>query len=212
MSDMNNTHVTHCQAGKICLNAHPSVSYGRARRRYKAVATAKTERNAKLFIAILAPEGLLEEAEDSLTPTLGPLDRKSRAFPFSFTDYYRAEMGSNLYRRFVAVEDLIAQDVLVEIKRRTNRIERERFGLSGEKILRRRVNLDPGYVTPAKIVLASTKDYAHRIYLGQGIFGDLQLKYEQGAYQPLPWTYPDYRTHEALTFFAELRRLLLQEK
>jgi hypothetical protein len=175
------------------------------------VAKGKTQRNAKLFIAILAPESLLEEAENSLSTTLGPLDRKSRVFPFSFTDYYQAEMGSELFRRFVAIEDLIAQDVLMEIKHRTNRIERHRFGISGEKILRRRVNLDPGYVTLAKVVLASTKDYAHRIYLGQGIFGDLQLKYEQGAYQPLPWTYPDYRTQEALTFFAELRRLFLQK-
>lgn len=168
-----------------------------------------TGRNAKLFIAILAPKSLLEEVEKFLSATMGPLDLKSGVFPFRFTDYYQEEMGSDLYRRFVAIENLIPQDALAEIKHRTNEIERNQFGLSGEMISRRRVNLDPGYLTPAKIVLASTKDYAHRIYLGQGIFGDLQLKYEQGAYQPLPWTFPDYRVQESLTFFAELRRLYL---
>ncbi|MFQ5961535.1 MAG: DUF4416 family protein [Candidatus Methylomirabilales bacterium] len=175
------------------------------------MAKTKTGRNAKLFIAILAPKSLLEEAENFLSTTMGPLDLKSRVFPFGFTDYYQEEMGSDLYRRFVAIENLIPQDALAEIKHRTNEIERNQFGLSSEKISRRRVNLDPGYLTPAKIVLASTKDYAHKIYLGQGIFGDLQLKYEQGAYQPLPWTYPDYRMQESLTFFAELRRLYLRK-
>jgi len=166
-------------------------------------------RNAKLFFAILAPEGLLAAVESSLSAAFGPLDLKSGVFPFSFTEYYEAEMGSGLYRRFVAAEALIAQNILPEIKHRTNQIEGQ-FSLAGERTLRRRVNLDPGYLTPAKIVLASTKDYAHRIYLDQGVFGDLHLKYEQGVYQPLPWTYPDYRTPEALTFFAELRRLYLR--
>ncbi len=175
------------------------------------MAKTKTGRTAKLFIGILAPKGLLEEAEKFLSAFMGPFDLKSRVFPFCFTDYYQEEMGSDLYRRFVGIENLIPQDALTEIKHRTNEIERNQFALSGEKISRRRVNLDPGYLTPAKIVLASTKDYAHRIYLGQGIFGDLQLKYEQGAYQPLPWTFPDYRMQESLTFFVELRRLYLQK-
>ncbi len=174
------------------------------------MAKAQTARSGKFFIAILAPEHLLGEAESALQGAFGPLDLRSRTFPFDFTDYYMAEMGSDLYRRFVAMQHPISQDTLQDIKHRTNSIERD-FSLSGEKFAGRRVNLDPGYLTPAKIVLASTKDYAHRIYLGHGIFADLQLKYEQGAYQPLPWTYPDYRTEEALTFFAELRRLFLQQ-
>lgn len=169
----------------------------------------QTARTATLFIAILAPERLLEEVEDSLHGAFGSLGLRSRTFPFNFTDYYEAEMGSHLSRRFVAIQNPIPQDELRDIKHRTNGIERQ-FSLSGDKIPRRRVNLDPGYLTRAKIVVASTKDYAHRIYLGDGIFGDLQLKYEQGAYQPLPWTYPDYRTPEALAFFAELRRLTLK--
>lgn len=174
------------------------------------MAEPKTPRKGKFFIAILAPEHLLTEVEDSLLEAFGPLDLRSRTFPFSFTDYYLAEMGPHLYRRFVAIQNLISQDALQEIKHQTIGIERDCSG-SGESVPRRRVNLDPGYLTPAKVVLASTKDYAHRIYLGRGIFGDLQLKYEQGTYQPLPWTYPDYLTEEAGTFFAELRRIYLQE-
>ncbi|MFQ5848843.1 MAG: DUF4416 family protein [Candidatus Methylomirabilales bacterium] len=170
---------------------------------------SRNPRKAKLFIAILAPGSLLEEVEASLHAAFGPLELKSRTFPFSFTDYYRAEMGADLFRRFVAPQTVIPQDALPDIKHRTMQIERQ-FSLPGETSPRRRVNLDPGYLTPAKIILASTKDYAHRIYLDQGIFGDLHLKYEQGAYQPLPWTYPDYRTPEALAFFAEVRQGYLQ--
>ena len=170
---------------------------------------AAPARTAKLFIAILAPQSLLGEAESFLDAVFGTLDLKSHIFAFTFTDYYQAEMGSDLYRRFVAPHTSISQDAMVEIKHRTNEIEKQ-FSLSGNRT-RRRINLDPGYLTAAKIVLASTKDYAHRIYLGRGIFGDLHFRYEQGMYQPLPWTYPDYRTSEALTFFAELRRLHLQE-
>jgi hypothetical protein len=162
-------------------------------------------RPATLFIAILAPENLLDEAEARLSRAFGPLDLRSAAFPFTFTDYYQAELGTGLLRRFVAATTLIPQNALPEIKHRTGAIERE-LSAAGEGAPRRRVNLDPGYLTPAKIVLASTKDCAHRLYLDHGIFGDLHLTYEQGAYQSLPWTYPDYRTQEALSFFTELRR------
>lgn len=165
-------------------------------------------RKAKLFIAILAPENLLGAAENSLNAAFGSLDLKSYTFPFCFTDYYQAEMGADLHRRFVAIENLVPQDALPEIKHRTSGIERQ-FSVFEDGIPRRRVNLDPGYLTPAKIVLASTKDYAHRMYLGQGVFGDLHLRYEHGAYQPLPWTYPDYCTQEVLAFFAQLRHLYL---
>lgn len=168
-----------------------------------------TTRNAKLFVAILAPQHLLREAETSLDSAFGPLDLRSHIFAFTFTDYYQEEMGSHLYRYFVAPRTLITQDALPDIKHRTNEIERQ-FSDSGERS-RRRINLDPGYLTSAKVVLASTKDYAHRIYLDRGIYGDLHFRYEQGRYQPLPWTYPDYRTPEALTFFAEMRRFYLRQ-
>jgi hypothetical protein len=162
----------------------------------------------KLFVAILTPQGFLEEAEATLEQVFGPLDLQSPALPFLFTDYYEAEMGTHLLRKFVAFSSLIPQEGLVDIKHRTNAMESGFASFRSGKMCRR-VNLDPGYLTAAKVVLASTKDYAHRISLGQGIFADLHLTYEHGAYQPLPWTYPDYRTPEALAFFAEARRLYL---
>lgn len=212
MSSMNNIHVRACQETKSWSMEQFRIYCSRSSitgdRGVKEVPGA---RNAKLFFAILAPEGLLAAVESSLSAAFGPLGLQSEVFPFSFTEYYETEMGSGLYRRFVAAEVLIAQNILPEVKHRTKQIEGQ-FSLAGERTLRRRINVDPGYLTPAKIVLASTKDYAHRIYLDQGIFGDLHLKYEQGAYQPLPWTYPDYRTREALAFFAELRRLYLRDR
>ncbi len=212
MSSMNNIHVRPCQETKIWMRGHFRIYCSRSSiTGGTTVKEAPGARNAKLFIAILAPENLLAAVESSLSGAFGPLDLKSEVFPFSFTDYYETEMGSGLYRRFVAAESLIAQHTLPEIKHRTNQIEGQ-FSPAGERTLRRRINVDPGYLTPAKIVLASTKDYAHRIYLDQGVFGDLHLKYQQGAYQPLPWTYPDYRTREALAFFAELRRLYLRDR
>ncbi len=168
----------------------------------------KVHHPAKLFVAILAPQGLPGQVEATLEKTFGPVDLQSPILPFTFTGYYEAEMGTDLVRKFVAFSSLIPQEDLVEIKHQTNAMEKAFASLRSGKLCRR-VNLDPGYLTAAQVVLASTKEYAHRIYLGQGIFADLHLKYEHGAYQPLPWTYPDYRTPEALAFFSEARRLYL---
>jgi len=172
------------------------------------MAEPKVSHPVKLFVAILAPGDFLGAAEAALERVFGPLDLQSPVLPFTFTDYYEAEMGTHLLRKFVAFSLLIPQEGLAEIKHRTNAVERGFASWRSGKSCRR-VNLDPGYLTAAKVVLASTKDYAHRIYLGQGIFAYLHLKYEQGAFQPLPWTYPDYRTPEALAFFAEARRRYL---
>ena len=69
----------------------------------------------------------------------------------------------------------------------------------------RRVNLDPGYMDAARVVLASTKDHAHRILLGKGIYGEVTLLYRDGAFRPLPWTYPDYREAATLAFLKGVR-------
>jgi len=71
------------------------------------------------------------------------------------------------------------------------------------------VNLDPGYVTPAKLVLASCKDYTHRAYLARGVYAEPTLAYTGGRWQAHPWTYPDYRTAEYHAFFDRLRDRLL---
>ncbi len=111
---------------------------------------------------------------------------------------------------FWSFEPLIAPDALPRIKRQTNQLERTFAWWDGQRG-RRRVNLDPGYVDLAKLVLATTKDRQHRLYLGQGIYGEVTLRFTGGRFVPWEWTYPDYRTPEYLAFFDAVRRRYRQQ-
>ncbi|MEJ2544816.1 MAG: DUF4416 family protein [Calditrichaceae bacterium] len=117
-----------------------------------------------------------------------------------FTDYYTPEMGENLSKMFVSFTKLNEPDHLIHYKVQSNHLEEE-FLLNGQ----RQVNIDPGYLTEAKLVLATTKDYSHRLYLGMGIFGDLHMYFENGTFKKQFWTYPDYQQPLAINFFNELR-------
>ena len=130
----------------------------------------------------------------------GRIAMTSSSFLFTETDYYTSEMGSDLTRVWLGFRKLIEQDDIVDLKLRTNRLE-EGLAVDGK----RRVNLDPGYLTPGKVVLASTKDNQHRVYLGRGIYGEVTLRYRGGSYRPWEWTYRDYRREEAVRFFNDLR-------
>ena len=172
------------------------------------MAEPQAPKPAKLMVGLLAGrEEWLNAAAGRLVEHFGATDAVSQTWPHAFTDYDAAEMGTDLRRRFMAFERLIGPDELAAIKLATNAIETE---LAGElhAAVRRPVNLDPGYVTAAKLVLASCKDYSHRIYLGEGVFAEVTLTYEQGAWRGLPWTYPDYRTSEYQAFFTEVRQRL----
>ncbi|KPJ56167.1 MAG: hypothetical protein AMS16_02925 [Planctomycetes bacterium DG_58] len=162
----------------------------------------------KLFVGMLAstPERL-EEAEGILVNRYGPVDVSSEVLPFEYTDYYREEMGANLKRKFVSFERLIRPDDIIDIKHATNAIEAD-FAHAAAGEPRRPVNLDPGYLTLSKVVLATTKEYAHRVYLGRGIYAEVTLRFRHGRYEPWEWTYPDYRTPEYGEFFVELRERL----
>lgn len=118
----------------------------------------------------------------------GPIDFLSEPFPFDFTNYYEPEMGKPLERRIASFEDLIDPGDLAGIKHWTNQLE-DRFRNDHRG---RKVNIDPGYIGASKFILATGKDYSHRIYLGDGIYGDLTLRVQEGGFHPLPWTYPDY--------------------
>jgi hypothetical protein len=144
-------------------------------------------------------------ALESLTAELGPADFRSPALPFDYTDYYRAEMGAPLVRFFLSFENLVARDRLVEIKHKTAAMER---ALSDGG--RRRVNIDPGLLTPESFVLATGKNYSHRIYLGRGVYAELTLVYRDGAYRPMDWTYPDYASDRIRSILGEIRRLLME--
>ncbi len=132
--------------------------------------------------------------------SFGRLEYLSGLMQFDQTDYYEAEMGKGLVRRFAAFSDLIAPDKLPEIKLTTNMIEKK---LSKNK--KRTVNIDPGLLSAERVVLATGKNYSHRIYLGQGIYADLTLIYKGGEFLPLQWTYPDYVSSEILGMFSILR-------
>ncbi len=132
----------------------------------------------------------------------------SEPFEFTETNYYAATMGADLKKQFLAFETLIDSSELAGIKRQTNDLEAE-YAALGPHPEPRPLNLDPGYITPAKLVLASTKDHAHRIYLRDGIFAEVTLAYRQRRWQPLEWTYPDYRRDDFQQFFTRCREWLL---
>ena len=159
-----------------------------------------------LFCGLLAPDAAwLARGAAALSDVYGAIAARSAAFPFTFTDYYAAEMGAPLWRQFVTLVTPVDPGQLPEIKHRTIAIETD-LADGG----RRRVNLDPGYLTPAKLVLASTKDFHHRIYLRAGIHAELTLAFDQHGCVFYPWTYADYRSPAATTFLlAERARLKL---
>jgi len=141
-----------------------------------------------------------ERVTTALVERFGPLDLVSAWFPFDYTTYYEQEMGSPLFRRMLSFERLIAQDRLAAIKLDTNDLEQK---WAREEC--RRVNIDPGYLLRERFVLATGKNYTHRIYIGKGIYADLTLTYTQGHFKTLPWTYPDYKAANVQTFLMRVR-------
>jgi hypothetical protein len=126
--------------------------------------------------------------------------------PFDHTAYYAAEFGEGLKRRFVAFEELVHPGKLAEIKLLTNALEME-WVLEGK----RRINIDPGYISHSKLVLATTKNHAHRIYLGQGIYAEVTLHFRDGAFRAWPWTYPDYASSPLIAIFNHIRALYVKQ-
>src|SRR5262245_16596881 len=155
-----------------------------------------------LILARVAP---LVAIRQQLEAAYGRIDLETEPSPFVATHYYEREMGPALQRLFWSFEALIAPDALTGIKCETNAMERT-FALADGQGWRRRVNLDPGYVDLAKLVLATTKDRQHRLYLGQGIYAEVTLRYTGGRFVPWEWTYPDYQTPDYLAFFDTVRR------
>lgn len=160
---------------------------------------------AKLIISVFMKEKkLFISLFDRLEALAGPADMISRWLDFNFTNYYYREMGFPLFRRLVAFRNLINQDKLSEIKLSTNLLEKEYDNKRG-----RRFNIDPGYLLSSRFILATGKDYSHRIYIGNGIYGDLTLMMTQKGFKFLEWTYPDYKSQDILTFLEKVRQKYL---
>ena len=175
------------------------------------MAEARLPEPVKLICACLAGrEEWLERARERLERELGPVDLVSATWPFDCTDYYEPEMGAGLLRRMYSFQELIGPENIVAIKHATNRLEQQ-LGAELPGGPRRPVNLDPGYVSRAKLVLATTKDYGHRVYLGSGIYAEVTLRWQGGRFEPWEWTYPDYRSEGCRQFFAEVRELYVQQ-
>jgi hypothetical protein len=156
---------------------------------------------AKLVVGMfMQDKPLLMETARILRTSYGPVDIVSPWLPFDHTDYYAPEMGAHLFRRFICFDMLIQQDALPDIKCFTNDLE-DRFSKGGKRL----INIDPGYFVPERFVLATGKNYAHRVYLKAGIYADLTLTYRKGRFHPLEWTYPDYAGKPIVSFLESVR-------
>ena len=164
-------------------------------------------RPVKLICGLLAASPTwLDRGREALAARFGEIDASSLPVPFSFTVYYRDEMGANILRQFVSFRLLIRAENLANIKLATNAMETPLS--EGGK---RRVNLDPGYLDLSKLVLATTKDATYRVYLGEGIHAQPTLFFRDGSFRPWEWTYPDYREESAIAFFNRVRNAFRQE-
>lgn len=157
--------------------------------------------------------GLLSSADEQLESLLlvlknqfGPLLEQRGPFDFSYTTYYDQEMGSSIKRYFFLFEQLVEPTQLAQIKVTTNEIE-EQFAQEGKRIF----NLDPGLLSGGNFILATTKNYSHRIALNYGIYGEVTLIYRHKEFQSLTWTYPDYQSETVRSLLLEYRALYLSQ-
>jgi hypothetical protein len=163
----------------------------------------------KLIVACTWSAGFgIDTVYRLLEERLSEIESTSGAFDFSrFTTYYKTEMGAALEKEFIVFSRPEPPEILPALKLWTNGVE-EKFADDGK----RRINLDPGYVCEAKLVLATTKDYTHRLYLGEGIFGDVHLVFQNHTFNTRLWTYPDYQQPAVIEFFNAVREKYMRER
>ena len=162
---------------------------------------------AKLVVGLFMKEkDLIHDLTNALVEKFGSIDLVSAWFSFDYTTYYEPEMGTPLFRRMLAFKTLIDRRSITEIKIITNDLELK-FSINQK----RRVNIDPGHLVYERFVLATGKNYTHRIYLDKGIYADLTLIYTKGAFQKLPWTYPDYADKRMLAYLHRVRDKYIED-
>lgn len=157
----------------------------------------------KLIVGMLSNDiEAIKKAEAMLAGAFGRTDLESGLLDFTHSDYYEKEMGRGLKRKFLSFQRPFELKGIYKVKLRTNMLERKLM-----KAGRRSVNIDPGYLDLAKLVLLSTKDYTHRIYLDKGIFAEATLFYKDKSFNAWPWTYPDYASGAYIDIFNSIRGL-----
>jgi hypothetical protein len=151
---------------------------------------------------------IFAEVKQALLNIYGPPDLESPVWQWDHTTYYEKEMGAGLKKQFVFFEKLIHPGDIADIKVKTNQLEQQYLNDTGG----RRINLDPGYLDSAKLVLVSTKDFSHRIYIEKGIYGEVTLMYSGKNYQILPYTFPDFRTETYHNIFSKARDMYRKQR
>ncbi len=160
----------------------------------------KEFKKVKLFSGVIySSRQVYEKTGKKLEKIFSFVDLESGEFNFDFTTYYNREMGSPLFRRFISFEKLISPEQLPDIKILTNRIEIE-TSIDGNRV----VNLDPGYLSEANVIIATTKNYYHRVPLSKGIYAHMEYVIKRKKLVPLEWTYPDFKTPRYMDFFERL--------
>lgn len=157
-----------------------------------------------LFTGILFnDDNCLRVAKKTLIENYDNCVLETPPFPWDYSEYYKEELGANIKKTFIFFKKLIMPDQIIDIKLQTNQIE-ESFSENNK----RKINIDPGYLTLANVVLATTKNYSHRIYLGKGIYGEVTLIYKNNTYSPYIFTYQDYQDTRTIEVFLEARKYL----
>ena len=168
----------------------------------------------KLIVAVMAADHkCLSTALDVIVVEFGTTDLVSDVWPFDQTDYYKEQTGPHILKQLVSIEKLIDLGELAQIKHKTNKIEQSQAELlhSSGVVWPRPINLDPGIIEPSKLVLASTKNYSHRIYIGEQMYAEVTLTFHKGKWQPFPYTYPDYKQPAYHEFFSKVRNRLIKQ-
>lgn len=166
----------------------------------------------RFFVAVLAADAArLATARETLAREWGAPDLDSGSLPFRYTDYYEKEAGPEILRAFFGFPGGFDPGELSARKRRANELETELAQACGAG-LPRPVNLDPGYLAPDKLVLASAKNFSHRLYLGGGVYGEVTLMYRHERFESFEWSFPDYASGDYDPFFLALRKKLMTER
>lgn len=174
------------------------------------MAEARPFTPVKLIVGIISSwDAAFDRTEAEMTATYGPVDLKSMVFPFDQTDYYDKQMGKGLRRLFLSFSRLVPPESLSGIKLHANALEDEiKKAFAREDRL---VNIDPGILSASALIMATAKNFAHRIPLEQGIYAHLELLFLRKTVKLLPWTYPDFKQEGYQGFFLEARQAYLRQ-
>jgi len=162
----------------------------------------KTNKEKLVVGFIYKDAGIFGSARKALVKKFGSADFESRELDFIYTDYYNEEMGKGLKRKFLSFNKPVNPGKLAEIKIFANKTEQKFTDGAGK----RKINIDPGLLSLANLILATTKNFSHRIYIGKGIYAEVTLQYKDGNFTTLPWTYPDYASNEYMEILNDIRK------